>query len=129
MTTIPPSIPQVTSARSRRPALDPKKRHELQALKPDVRSRVLRAYRRDAPAVMSVIERALEQRDTAVVRDGAHRLKSSSSAIGASRLAELYGALETAARRGLLGDERTVVTELRAELLRVLTGLSNVGDG
>jgi HPt (histidine-containing phosphotransfer) domain-containing protein len=128
-TTNPPPMPEATSRRSLHPALDEKKLRELEALKPAVRSRVLRAYRRDAPTVMSVIERALEERDAAGVRDGAHRLSSSSAAIGATRLAELYGTLERTARLGVLGDTRSIVTDLRAELQRVLYGLSRVGEG
>jgi HPt (histidine-containing phosphotransfer) domain-containing protein len=127
-TTSPPPLPQATSQRLRPPALDPVRLCELQALKPAVRSRVVRAYRRDAPMIMSVIERAIEQGDTTGVRDGAHRLKSSSAAIGAYRLAELYGMLESASRHGH-GTERAVIAELREELLSVLSGLSTVGEG
>jgi hypothetical protein len=127
-TTHPPPLAQPTSDHSRSPALDPVKLGELHALEPAVRSRVVRAYRRDAPVVMTVIERALEQGDTAGVASGAHRLKSSSAAIGAYRLAELYGMLESSAQRGH-GGEWSVIAELRQELLSVLSGLSNVGDG
>lgn len=129
-TTSQPPLPQPTSRRrSLRPALDPKKVRELEALKPAVRSRVLAAYRRDAPTVMTTIEAALERRDALGVRDGAHRLKSSSAAIGASKLAELYGELEAMARLGLSGETRALVSELRAELLRVLSGLRTVSAG
>jgi HPt (histidine-containing phosphotransfer) domain-containing protein len=112
-----------------RTALDPGKLRELEALKPPVRARVLAAYRRDAPAVMSAIEAALERLDYTGVRAGAHRLKSSSGAIGAERLGELYGELEAMAMGGDLRDSTTVVAALRAELLRVLSGLARVGNG
>jgi hypothetical protein len=127
-TTSSPPVPLMTNDRSRHAALDPVKLRELQALTPVVRARVVRAYRRDAPLLMSVIERAIEHGDSTGVRDAAHRLKSSSAAIGAYRLAELYAMLETAARHGLPA-ERFVLVELRQELLSVLSGLSNVGRG
>lgn len=128
-TTSPPPLPHATSRpASLRPALDPRKVRELSALRPAVRSRVLGAYRRDAPTVMSAIEAALERGDAAGVRDGAHRLKSSSAVVGASKLAELYGKLEVIARAGVLDGASSVVREVRAELLRVLSGLSRVGD-
>jgi len=129
-TTIPPPVPRATSHRaSLRPALDPRKVRELEALKPAVRARVLAAYRRDAPTVMCAIEAALEAGDTAGVRDGAHRLKSSSAAVGANKLAELYGELEALARAGALADRGALIGEVRVELRRALGGLSNVGTG
>lgn len=129
-TTSPPPRPRAETPRgSVRPALDPKRLRELQALKPAVRSRVLDAYRRDAPAVMAAIEAALELGDPKGARDGAHRLKSSSAAMGATELAELFGELEIIARIGVLVDASSLVLELRTELSRVLQGLENVDAG
>jgi HPt (histidine-containing phosphotransfer) domain-containing protein len=129
-TTSSPPLPYATTHRaSQRPALDPKKVRELEALKPAVRARVLGAYRRDAPTVMCAIDAALEGGDATGVRDGAHRLKSSSAAVGAGKLAELCGELERRARNGTLDGRGNLLGELRAELRRVLGGLSNVGMG
>ena len=129
-TTSQPPLPAATSRRGPvPPALDSRKLHELAALRPSVRTRVVRAYRRDVPAVMRTIEAALERNDAVGVREGAHRLKSSSAAIGASRLAELYGELEAIARLGVLSGAREVVVALGEELPRVLSGLSGFGDG
>jgi two-component system, sensor histidine kinase and response regulator len=129
-TTIPPPLREANRPRgSLRPALDPRKLHELEALKPSVRSRVLAAYRRDAPTVMSAIEAALDGGAAAGVRDGAHRLKSSSAAIGATQLAELYAELERMGRAGALKEAGPLMRQLRAELMRVLRSLSGVGAG
>jgi HPt (histidine-containing phosphotransfer) domain-containing protein len=110
-------------------ALDARKLLELQALKPATRSRVVAAYRHDAPAVMSRIEGALQHLDCTGIREGAHRLKSSSAAIGANKLAGLYGELEAMARGENLDGSATIIASLRAELQRVLYGLSRLGGG
>lgn len=128
-TTSQPPLPNATSRKSVPPAFDPRNLRELAALNPSVRSRVLRAYRRDVPVVMSTIEAAFERSDAKGVREGAHRLKSSSAAIGASRLAELYAKLEAIAKLGVLTGARDVLVDLRHELMHVLSGLSGVGDG
>jgi two-component system sensor histidine kinase/response regulator len=102
---------------------------DLEALKPTVRARVMAAYRRDAPAVMCAIEAAVEASDAAGVRDGAHRLKSSSAAIGATKLSELYDELERMGRFAKLDAARVALPGVRNELARVLARLSGVGAG
>lgn len=127
--TSPPPTPEAASLHgSLRPAIDPKKLRELEALRPAVRSRVLAAYRRDAPFVMTNIEAALQKHDAAGVRDGAHRLKSSSAAVGAYKLSDLFTALEIEARLGGLDEAPAILAEIQSELPRVLSGLSRVDE-
>jgi CheY-like chemotaxis protein len=83
---------------------------------PSVVGDILVTFAQDAPAQLAALREALDARDAAVLRSGAHSLKGSSGAIGARRLSALCGRLESLARSGDLGGSVLAVEEVADEL-------------
>ena len=76
-----------------------------------------------APATANVeeIEAAFKRRDAPATGAAAHKLKSSSRAVGANALADLCEALEQAGRSGTWHDLEAGVARLRS-LFRAVIG-------
>ncbi|HTQ05565.1 MAG TPA: ATP-binding protein [Polyangiaceae bacterium] len=83
---------------------------------------LVQAFRTHVPGQVERLERAVRAGDHADRKAAAHRLKGSCLAFGAPRMTELCRALEEDAN-----DHGTLVTELSAELSRVL-GESGAGE-
>jgi HPt (histidine-containing phosphotransfer) domain-containing protein len=71
---------------------------------------------------IDAIHRALDADDTVAAADAAHRLKSASGFLGASRLARLCSEIEAGAARAHVGEALTVELRRTAADLDVLVG-------
>lgn len=78
------------------PPLDPVILAQMRAVfsSPEAWQEMIQTYRQDSEALLGSLRQALEQRDPQAIARLAHRLKGSSSTLGAKRLAELCQQLE-----------------------------------
>lgn len=78
------------------PPLDPVTLAQMRAVfsSPEAWQEMIQTYRQDSEALLGSLRQALEQRDPQAIARLAHRLKGSSSTLGAKRLAELCQQLE-----------------------------------
>lgn len=78
------------------PPLDPVILAQMRAVfsSPEAWQEMVQIYRQDSEALLGSLRQALEQRDPQAIARLAHRLKGSSSTLGAKRLAELCQQLE-----------------------------------
>lgn len=78
------------------PPLDPVILAQVRAVfsSPEAWQEMIQTYRQDSEALLGSLRQALEQRDPQAIARLAHRLKGSSSTLGAKRLAELCQQLE-----------------------------------
>ena len=70
--------------------------------RPNVLVRILSHYVNDSPPLVNILETAVEARDATGIFQTAHRLKSTSANLGATRLASLCLELETRGRTNTL---------------------------
>ncbi|HNC50898.1 MAG TPA: Hpt domain-containing protein [Accumulibacter sp.] len=85
--------------------------------------KLIRAFLGDAPRRLAAMRAAVDAGDAGGLRDGAHRMKSSSATVGADRLAALCSELELLARSGSVEGAGALLTKTEAELPRVLVAL------
>jgi len=111
-------------SRREAPPLDPAALAALQALRgpglQDLVGSVASAYLAEAPELLAEIRTAAAGSDLRALKRAAHALGSSSTQIGASRLAELCEALEQGVRNGTLPGTPAWLPPLEAEFERVL---------
>mgnify|MGYP000895590178 CR=1 FL=1 len=88
--------------------------------------KVIRAFLRDAPHRLAAMRAAADAGDAEGLRNGAHRMKSSSATVGADRLAALCAELERLGRSGDVAGARSLLTTTEAELPRVLAVLQDL---
>jgi len=100
---------------------DPPSPEELQLV-----TRVLAAFRSNAPATADRLAEALRHGDADTAVRAAHSLTGAAGNVGARTLAELSGRLETDARAGRVTDPAAALAELRAELDRVVAVVAAV---
>ena len=72
-------------------------------------------FLRDAPARLDDLGAALAKQDAHAVEQAAHRLKSGSGLLGASRLAELCEILENCGETGTVSGAQAIFQELQSE--------------
>jgi HPt (histidine-containing phosphotransfer) domain-containing protein len=106
------------------PVLDPAALAALQSLRgPGVQNlvaSVASAYLAEAPALLAEIRSAADGGDLRRLKRVAHALATSSTQVGATRLAALCTALEQGVRHGTLPETPAWLTPLEAELERVV---------
>ncbi len=91
---------------------------------PDLLTRIIDTYSRNADALVKALHRALQDGDIDETRRHAHTFKSAAANLGASRLSELCRQLEEQARAGDLAQETNLFEEIHAEHERALTALA-----
>jgi HPt (histidine-containing phosphotransfer) domain-containing protein len=100
-------------------ALDQKALNELRELDPDGSSgllaNIIGAYLKDAPEQLRHISDALAAQDIAALVRHAHSLRSASQSLGASRVAQIAGEIESAGKNQAIGGCRLLQTILAAE--------------
>jgi len=74
--------------------------------------RLLRSYIDELPKTLEIIQQAYDARNHKQLEECAHRLKSSSSSLGATRIASLCQTLELACRDGREADIKASVPQL-----------------
>jgi PAS domain S-box-containing protein len=96
---------------------------------PSAMSALIECYLAESSELVEAIAAASQAADATTVYQIAHRLKSSSASLGATRLAELSRALETCGREGNLTGMKTEVTRLQAEYRIARTALQEFNPG
>ena len=90
----------------------------------NVLDRVIDLYYTEAPGLIDALRQAYDKDDTGCLGRTAHKLKSSSSNLGARRLAALCKELEAMGKEGLVKDAEPVIISLEAEYQRVRQALA-----
>jgi signal transduction histidine kinase/DNA-binding response OmpR family regulator len=80
---------------------------------------LLEVFLQDTPLRLTIARAALEGGDGDGLRRGAHALKGSSAALGLMHLRDLCATLEDQGRSGALGEARTTLVAVQAELERL----------
>jgi len=94
---------------------------------PSVLAKVIGLYDTEAPALLSAMRRAVTAGDADGLHRAAHKLKSTSATLGATRLAELCRALEAEVR--IEDDAASRLEAIEAEYDRVRPALQAVLEG
>jgi PAS domain S-box-containing protein len=81
---------------------------------------LVESFRRSATQHLQHMRQAMRTEDREVIQRAAHALKGSSSQLGAARLAALLQELEDCARGEELGEGEALLTEVEAQLPRLL---------
>jgi HPt (histidine-containing phosphotransfer) domain-containing protein len=95
-------------------------------LRPATQQRVFRVYLGDAPAAVAKLRGSLQNNDASAVTAQAHRLKSSSAALGAVSAAALCHELEKAARSGSVADAGSLLSLIADEVDWIVVELSSM---
>lgn len=82
-------------------------------------SRILKMYVGKLPGELSGLSEALASGDLEALGENAHRLKSSTAMLGATRLAGLLAELEAAGKAADQGEARKWLAEVEAEAPKV----------
>ncbi len=104
-------------------ALDQQALDELRELDPDGSSgllaQIIGAYLKDAPEQIQHIHDALAAQDIDALVRHAHSLRSASRSLGATRVAQVAGEIESAGKNQAVGGCRLLHTILAAEYASV----------
>ena len=92
---------------------------------PDLVAQVMTTYLNHVPPQLDAMRNAASQRDWSGVARCAHTLKSSSSQIGAQRLADICGVLERAARNGEVESFSEMLLRISQEYAAVCARLND----
>jgi signal transduction histidine kinase/DNA-binding response OmpR family regulator/HPt (histidine-containing phosphotransfer) domain-containing protein len=107
--------------------LDPEPLHNIRALqrpgKPDLLGRIVDLYLSDCPGIMNALRAAIESGNAEQVRQYAHRMKSGSANLGATRMARLCRELEQLGRCGELDHARRLLQQAETEFRCVVVAL------
>ncbi len=90
----------------------------------DVLNNVLETYFANADELLATLHETVSNCDAPAVRKAAHRLRSSSSSLGALRLAAYSKELESMARSGTLAQAADVLTQMVTEYETVQVALN-----
>ena len=82
---------------------------------PDIVEEMMSAYLSDAPARISEIRSSVEQNNPEALSMSAHRFKSSSFQMGASRMGEICYQLEIKGEEGALDGAKELFVDLEKE--------------
>jgi len=89
---------------------------ELEQLDAGILTHLISMYFAEAAEQLTVLDGAVKSGEMLIVSQVAHKLKGSSSTLGATRVAQILGELETAARDGDLSDGAALIAGLRRGL-------------
>jgi CheY-like chemotaxis protein/HPt (histidine-containing phosphotransfer) domain-containing protein len=110
--------------------IDPQVIASLRALQgngdPDILGECLDAFVQDTPVQLAAMRAAIQQRDAAAVRRGAHSLKGSSATLGACRMLALCKQLEATVTAGALAAADASLSQLEAEFEAARDALNRV---
>jgi HPt (histidine-containing phosphotransfer) domain-containing protein len=84
---------------------------------------LIHLFLRETPSELAALEEAVVQEDASRVEDLAHRLKSGTALLGATRMSSLCASLQRAGQRAELGEAAAQVAQLRHEFARVRAAL------
>lgn len=93
-----------------------------------LRTRVLAIWRNEAAAVIDALRDAAAAGDAHALRLAAHRLKSSSGAIGAICICSIARDIEDAARDGRIGFDGQMKLRLEQAVQQTLAALGTLDD-
>lgn len=96
---------------------------------PDLLTRIIDTYSRNAESLVNGLHRALQDGDLELVRRNAHTLKSASANLGAKDLSELCRQLEESARSGDMDQGLELFEHLHDEHERSLAALADERAG
>jgi HPt (histidine-containing phosphotransfer) domain-containing protein len=106
--------------------LDPTPLENIRSLQrpgaPDLLGRIVALFKAEAPRLAHSMREAIAAGDSAALVRNAHKLKSSSANLGATRLAELCKAIEAEGRSDRLVDAAQI-TVIDGEYARVAAAL------
>ena len=91
---------------------------------PSILDRIINVYFSESPGLMSQIHEALGEKDREAVIDAAHSLKSSSSNLGATHMAELCYALESLDTADWFNAAGKLARQIESELERTCAALT-----
>ncbi len=91
---------------------------------PDLLTRIIDTYSRNAEALVNGLHRALQDGDIELVRRNAHTLKSAAANLGATALSELSRQLEECATSGDIDPGMDLFERLHEEHERALEALA-----
>jgi HPt (histidine-containing phosphotransfer) domain-containing protein len=119
------------------PALDPAviaslRRAQQEYGNPEFIARLVALFQANAPGRLASIREAVAARDSGTISRTAHTLKSNCGMLGATRLADLVGRLETCGDAGEYEQAAALLDEAAAEMAQVLgelTLLAGSGSG
>lgn len=125
--------PQVTSEAEMTATIDRSAIDRLSAVSPTLIQRLIPLFLDDeAPHLLNCIHRSLQVRDSEAIMSAVHTLKGTSSALGASKLAQLCQQVETKSQAGDLdGIDRSIIEIeieyqlVSQELNKILLPISN----
>jgi HPt (histidine-containing phosphotransfer) domain-containing protein len=89
---------------------------ELEQLDAGILTHLTSMYFAEAAEQLAVLDGAVKSGEMLIVSQVAHKLKGSSSTLGATRVAQILGELETAATEGDLSDGAALIARLRQGL-------------
>lgn len=97
---------------------------------PDLVAEVFETFRQGGLPLLSGIDAGIRQADPLAVFTCAHKLKSSSGAVGAARLVALCDALQRLGKRGVLEGAAELYAAIQTEYAAVLAASRRLtGDG
>jgi two-component system, sensor histidine kinase len=100
-----------------------------QESKPDLLTIVISSFLEDVPAMTGQLRLAITAGDTYTIRSIAHRLKSGSADLGATRLAKLFMTMETDAADNRTDTAARLLAEIEAHFLEVRYALLELAKG
>jgi len=98
------------------PLLDVAIVSELEQLDAGILTHLTSMYFAEAAEQLAVLDGAVKSGEMLIVSQVAHKLKGSSSTLGATRVAQILDELETAATEGDLSDGAALIARLRRGL-------------
>jgi len=93
---------------------------------PNLLGKMAELYQSSSRRLIDDARQSLAARDAAAVAQAAHALKSSSASVGATRLADLCNALETAGKAANIDESASLLEQITVEHARVLRALDSL---
>ncbi len=90
---------------------------------PEMVVEIIDCYLEDAPILLDETTQAIEQEQAELLQQSAHSMKSSSAAVGATKLSQLCKELESIGRGGTTEGANVILSQAKAEYERVETVL------
>lgn len=81
----------------------------------EIFTKVIQCYLLESPQIITDISKSIQNKDAIMLEHTAHKLKSSSAAMGAVRLSQLCLQLEIIGQSGNLQESREILTQLIQE--------------
>jgi HPt (histidine-containing phosphotransfer) domain-containing protein len=105
------------------PPLDQSALDNIRALTSSVLARVINIYLKDSPDQLSALQDAIQVADAENMAKIAHRFKSGSANLGASKLADMCRTMESMGRENTTHGAEALLEQMNAEYKRVEAAL------